>query len=48
MALIMGEACFCKAPKVPGSASLAFGMFPTSSEALGNWKMLGAGSPTMC
>ena len=48
MTLILGEACSCKAPKVLGSATLAFGMCPTSSKALGTWKMVGAGSPTMC
>ena len=48
MTLILGEACFCKAPKFLGSAALAFGMFPTSSKALGTWKMAGAGSTTVC
>ena len=47
MKLILGEACSCKAPKVLGSDALAFGMLPTSSKALGTWKMVGEGSPTM-
>ena len=48
MPLILGEACSCKAPKILGSVALDFGMFPTSSKALGTWKMAGAGSPIMC
>ena len=48
MTLILGEACSCKAPKVLGSAALAFGMCPTSSKALGTWKMVEAGSPIVC
>ena len=48
MTLILGEACSCKAPKVLGSVALAIGMCPTSSKALGTWKMAGAGSPIVC